>query len=556
MKKFLLVLSTVFFITPMIISGCGTKKSATLSPEEKESARLSLFKNADQALKNADQKASILFAPDLYLDAMDAYKEAGEDFDNGKDAADITIKLDSAASKFNEAATLSGKYGDYFKSTKTARDDAEKVESSKYSAPEWLKAEKTFREAIEFLDDSKSEKADSSSREAEQIYRVAELNAIKAAHLSDIRREINRLQDMGGKNNAQKSVKKAEKLANSVSDELDRQRYENDNAKRLAAQADYEVKHAAYIHDKVSAMKKEDVTYEDLILSEESDLIRIAEGLGLSLNFDKGFDGAVSNIMGAVQQQKNTIASMNEDIASKNKTLAELNDKITAREKQLQEISKKDEEFRKKIKEAEELERQKKMAADMEVQKKIAQEQERQKKLAEELERQKMTAEELAEQKKKAEDALLKEKELQAQQAKKFKAIQSTLKPKEGKVLLDGNNVIVRLTGLTFGSGKSVIEPKFFGILSKAMRIIDSFENCTVAVQGHTDAVGNEKNNLKLSKDRAESVRQYILANSSMTEDRIKSHGFGSSQPVAKNTTNAGRAMNRRIDVVITPSAQ
>lgn len=556
MKRSLLVLSTLLLVTALTVSGCGTKNTATVSPEEKEAARLSLFSKADQSLKNADQKAAILFAPDLYHEAMGIYKEAGDDFNDGEDTAEISNKLDIAVAKFDEAASLSGKYGDYFKSTKTARDDAEKVESSKLSAPEWLKAEKTFREAIEFLDDSKSEKADAGSREAEQIYRMAELNAIKAAHLGDIRREISRLQDMGGKNNAQKSVKKAEKLANSVSDELDRQRYNNENAKQLTAKADYEVKHAAYLHDKIKSMKDEDVAYEDLILSQESDLNRIGDELGLALAFDKGFDEPVSNLVGAVQNQKSVISKLNDDISMKNRSIADLNDKIAAREKQLQDISKKDEEFRKKIKEAEEMERQKKLASDMEVRNKIAQEQERQKKLSEELERQKMTAEELAQQKKKVEEALVKEKELQAQRAKKLQAIQSTLKPKEGKVLLDGNNVIVRITGMTFASGKSAIEPKFFGILSKAMRIIDSYENCTVVVQGHTDGAGNEKNNLKLSKDRAESVRQYILANSAMAEERIKSQGFGSAQPVAKNTTQAGRAMNRRIDVVITPAAQ
>lgn len=554
MKRRLNWIMLILLMSPMIIYGCGPKGDVSKTPEEKEATRMVLFKNVNESLKNADLKAAVLFAPELYADAKTDLKDATDDFNEGEELSGIEKKLADAQGKLDQATEISNKSGDYFKTTKIARDDAEKVEAATYGLAAWEEAEKNFKEAIEYLRNGKNEKADTASREAEKLYRIAELNATKAGHLGEIRKEIAQLQDLGKKNNAQKILKNAEKLSNSVSDELDRQRYDNENAKKLTAQAYYEVKHASFVNDQINKMKESDVTYEDLILGQEADLNKIGNELGLNLKYDKGFDDPVSKIVGAIQKQKSDITQKSNTISENEKNIAELKEKIATREKQIEMLSKKDEEFKKKIKTAEEIERQKQLAEEIERQKIAAKDLEKQKKLTEELERQKMTAEELERQKKSVEEALIKEKELQAQRAKKLQSIQTVLKPKEGKVLIDGNNVIVRIYGLTFASGKSVIEPKFFILLSKVKTIIEAYEGCTLAVQGHTDAVGNEKNNKKLSKDRAESVRQYFLANSTITEARIKSVGFGSDQPVAKNTTKEGRALNRRIDVVITPA--
>lgn len=554
MKRRLNWVILILFISPIIIFGCGTKEDVSKTPEEKEATRIVLFKNVNESLKNADLKAAVLFAPELYAAATADLKDATDDFNEGEELSGIEKKLADAQGKFDRATEISIKSGDYFKTTKLARDDAEKVQAPKYGLAAWEEAEKKFKAAIEHLRDGKNEKADTASREAEKLYRIAELNATKAGHLGEIRKEIKRLQDLGKKNNAQKILKNAEKLSNSVSDELDRQRYDNENAKKLTEQAFYEVKHASFVNDKINQMKESGGTYEDLILGQEADLNKIGNELGLKLAYENGFEASVATIVGTIQKQKNDIIRKDNSINEKDKTIAELKEKITAREKQIEAFSKKDEEFKKKIKTIEEIERQKKMAEELERQKMAAREVENQKKLTEELERQKMTAEELERQKKDVEEALIKEKELQAQRAKKLQSIQAVLAPKEGKVLIDGNNVIVRIYGLTFASGKSAIEPKFFILLSKAKTIIEAYEGCSLVVQGHTDDVGNEKNNKKLSKDRAESVKQYFLANSTITDDKIKSVGFGSDRPVAKNSTKAGRALNRRIDVVITPA--
>ena len=69
-----------------------------------------------------------------------------------------------------------------------------------------------------------------------------------------------------------------------------------------------------------------------------------------------------------------------------------------------------------------------------------------------------------------------------------------------------------------------------------------------VIVAGHTDSVGTDAYNMKLSKRRAESVRNY-LASHGIAGDRIRVEAFGESQPVASNDTADGRAQNRRVEL-------
>jgi len=124
--------------------------------------------------------------------------------------------------------------------------------------------------------------------------------------------------------------------------------------------------------------------------------------------------------------------------------------------------------------------------------------------------------------------------------------------PTEGNVFLDGDNILIRLYGLSFPVGRSVIEPQYFALLTKVQDAIKQFPNCRVAIEGHTDSRGSLELNQRLSDERAEAVAEYIRANIGIPLD-MTSTGYGPNRPVASNETEEGRAMNRRIDVVIKP---
>ena len=137
-----------------------------------------------------------------------------------------------------------------------------------------------------------------------------------------------------------------------------------------------------------------------------------------------------------------------------------------------------------------------------------------------------------------------------------FIEVQNLFSPDEAEVYKKGNSLIIRLRAIQFPVGKSVIMPDNYPLLSKIQQSIRIFGEPDVIIEGHTDSTGSTEINEHLSQQRSESVRQYLLANKTLSYDRIVAVGYGSSKPLASNATQEGRAVNRRIDVIIKPQAQ
>ncbi len=135
----------------------------------------------------------------------------------------------------------------------------------------------------------------------------------------------------------------------------------------------------------------------------------------------------------------------------------------------------------------------------------------------------------------------------------KLMLISKSFTKQEGTVLMKGDDVIIRLYGLNFPQGKATIQPQFFSLLTRVKRVFEKFEGSHVIIEGHTDSLGGNDVNQKLSNKRAEAVKQYFLADGAISRQRIKSVGYGESSPVASNKTATGREKNRRIDVIIKP---
>lgn len=104
------------------------------------------------------------------------------------------------------------------------------------------------------------------------------------------------------------------------------------------------------------------------------------------------------------------------------------------------------------------------------------------------------------------------------------------------------------LQGVTFKLGSANLTPNSETILDEVAEVLKEFQNVNVEVQGHTDSTGSEALNMRLSKSRAESVKQYI-ASRGISVERLSANGYGSSNPVADNTTADGRAKNRRVEL-------
>jgi OOP family OmpA-OmpF porin len=117
---------------------------------------------------------------------------------------------------------------------------------------------------------------------------------------------------------------------------------------------------------------------------------------------------------------------------------------------------------------------------------------------------------------------------------------------------LDGCEVeaVIELEGVYFDFDKATIKPEGKVVLNEAAALLKKHERVVVEVAGHTDSVGSDAYNQGLSERRANSVKDYLTAQG-VTATRLTAKGYGESQPVASNDTDAGRAENRRVELIV-----
>jgi outer membrane protein OmpA-like peptidoglycan-associated protein len=110
--------------------------------------------------------------------------------------------------------------------------------------------------------------------------------------------------------------------------------------------------------------------------------------------------------------------------------------------------------------------------------------------------------------------------------------------------------MLVTLGDVLFEFGQADIKPGAQGALRKLAAYLQEHPDRRVLIEGHTDSVGSDGANLALSARRAEAVAN-ALASMGVTGSRIATRGYGKSYPVAENTTDTNRALNRRVEVYI-----
>lgn len=149
------------------------------------------------------------------------------------------------------------------------------------------------------------------------------------------------------------------------------------------------------------------------------------------------------------------------------------------------------------------------------------------------------------------------QKELEAEKAARAdaeKKLAAAMKSLEeiAKIKEEQRGLVITLDGsVLFASGKAALLPIAQDRLAKVAEVLQQqSDDKKIVVEGHTDSMGSDANNLKLSQDRADSVRM-LLVSKGVKSDRISAVGKGESVPIADNKTPEGRANNRRVEIVI-----
>jgi OOP family OmpA-OmpF porin len=120
-------------------------------------------------------------------------------------------------------------------------------------------------------------------------------------------------------------------------------------------------------------------------------------------------------------------------------------------------------------------------------------------------------------------------------------------------IVLTPSGDAIRLSHLIFPQGKSIIDPQSHQELDEVVQMMKDNLNIVIQLEGHTDNLGNAKANMKLSQNRVEAVKKYLV-NNGISRRRVKTKAFGGSQLLTNEVTPEARNANRRVEMRILKS--
>jgi OOP family OmpA-OmpF porin len=446
------------------------------------------------ALEKARSEQVDALAPTNFAAAVQAHDAAVKDAGRGRNADKVRARVQEGEAALRRATSAAAAARQLLGSVIKAREDALTAEAPKFAAPAWQKAAERFREAMAENEQNDTKNAQRRAAESEVLLREAELIAIKGGILDEARTLIAQADEAKVGKLAPRSLQAAKRYLAEADQEIQRNRYDVSQPRKLAAQARYEARHATYLAQLIERVMKEEgddqAGVEGLILSWEEPLKRIAGEMELAAQFDQGMQAPMKEINEHAGQQAQEVRRLKQELADREDQLTALNTQLQRMESRLGGVSE------------ERVALQRRVDAQERLRSSVA-------------------------------------------------ALAATFSADEARVTRQGDDVVLSLLGIKFPSGRSTIDASSSALMRKVQQGLALFPDASISVEGHTDANGSDSTNLILSQDRADAVRQYLVSNFGLNPEKVTSVGYGEARPVATNETAAGRTRNRRIDLVI-----
>ncbi len=465
------------------------------SGHAQDELRKTFFKEADAAKAAAESVNASLLAPRAWERGLSEYNDAQSALERGRNIEFVRDNASDATRYFREAEEKARLAQTKFAQVLKSRQDAANARAPQLSADLWQQAQRKFSDAIRNLERGDLKGASRREIEATGLYRDAELVAIKAQYLSETRRLLADADRARVGRYAPITLGKAKQLLADAERELNENRYDTDLPRSLARQANYEAKHAIYLSEIVRKVRDKDLTAEQLVLQWEAPLRQIAGVADIQPDMETGPDRLAGELVAYFDKLTNEKQALEQEKEEYLVRISDMEEELGALDERLGGA----------------------------------------------------TAERAA---------LIQRLEAQARVKEQFERVEKMFSSEEARVFRQGDTIILRLVGLSFDSGASQIRPQNFELLAKVEKAIDVFPRSELIIEGHTDSHGGDDLNQKLSQARAESVRQYMINAMRIPTYRLIATGYGETRPVASNETEAGRARNRRIDIVIKPNLE
>jgi OOP family OmpA-OmpF porin len=452
------------------------------------------FEQLSAAIEKARAEQVDSLAPRGFAAAVEALETATRDAERGRNPDRIRARLTEGMNAIDSATRATEAARGLYSSVIKAWSDALTAEAPKLAGEAWQRAAQRFTDAMAANERNDMRTAQRRAAEAEVLLRDVELTAIKASVLNEARGLIAQAEQSKVEKVAPRTLQAARRYLAEAEREIQLNRYDLASPKNLAAQARYEARHALHLAQVIKqVLEQEDrgqAGLEQLILSWEEPLKRIAAEMELSPRFDEGFQRAMQELLEHTQQQHQVTRRLTLELEDKNQQIASLKSENQRLEARLGGVS---------------------------------------------------------------EERIALQRRLDAQERLRANvaAVAASFTPDEARVFRQGEDVVISLLGIKFASGRSSLDAANTALMHKVREALALFPGASIVVEGHTDANGSDSANLILSQDRADAVKQYLVSNFQIDPERITSIGYGEARPVATNETAEGRARNRRIDLVV-----
>lgn len=446
------------------------------------------------AVEKARAEQVDVLAPRAFAAAVQASQNATREAERGRAPERVATRVQEGQAALQKARSVADSARQTLADVIKTRQDALVATAPKFAPEAWQKANERFLQAMRENESGDLPDAQKRAAEAEVLLREAELIGIKGGILNEARNLIAQADEAKVARYAPRTLESARRHLAQAEQEIQRNRYDVTLPRKLAAQARYDARHATYLAQQIQRVleqeKDDQAGVEALILSWEEPLQRIASDMELDVRFDEGHQGAMKELGEYAQQQSQEVRRLKLEVQDRDEQIAALNNQLQRVESRL----------------------------GGESQERIA---------------------------------LQRQVDAQARLRANIASIEASFSADEARVYRQGGDVIVSLLGINFPSGRSTIDGSSAALMQKVQKALALFPDASIVIEGHTDANGSDSANLLLSQDRADAVKQYLVSQFGANAEKVSSIGYGEARPVSTNETAAGRARNRRIDLII-----
>jgi outer membrane protein OmpA-like peptidoglycan-associated protein len=440
----------------------------------------------------ADAANAPLLAPTTYGNAVREYERSRAD--PGRNPAKASASRAAAGKLFLDAETSARAAARKLAPALSARDAARAASAASLAPEPWQAAEKRFMDLVRRVERDAADSLAADLGPAAEAYAAAELDALRNRYLAPPRQRLAEATAAGAERHAPLTLARAQALLAAAEAALARNRQSPEAAAEAIAAAADEAAHATRVATLARRVAEREQTPEQLVLELEAVIGRLAAAASLSTAPVAGDAAATDALVAEAAALHARASAIERELVERDRLVQSLEDEIRELDARLG-----------------------------------------------------GTAAER--------DRLVMQAEANARLAEQVAAAGQQFRPGDAQVLQQGRDVTVRLTGLAFAAGATRIGPAGRALLERAAKALALFPEAVVTVEGHTDAGGDAATNQRLAEQRAEAVANQLTTALRWTPGRIRAIGYGQDRPIASNDTPAGRALNRRIDIVITPRA-